>query len=43
VSEARTTIVVCQRERYTPSAEFLEPILDAAGTASASAEPRPTG
>ena len=27
----RTTIVVCQRERYTPAREFVEPILDAAG------------
>ncbi len=30
--DARTTIVVSQRERYTPSLQFLEPILDAAGT-----------
>src|SRR5205809_505026 len=32
--DARTTIVICQRERYTPSTQFLEPILDPAGTAA---------
>jgi hypothetical protein len=32
MADARTTIVVCQRERYTPSLEFAEPIIDAAGS-----------
>jgi hypothetical protein len=34
MNSARTTIVVCQRERYTPSLEFVEPMLDAVGTAA---------
>ena len=31
MAAARTTIVVCQRERYTPSPRYVEAALDAAG------------
>jgi len=32
VADVRSTIVVTQRERYTPALQFVEPMLDAAGT-----------
>src|SRR5262245_18346555 len=34
MDEPRTTIVVSQRERYTPSLELVEPMLDAVGAAA---------